>query len=111
MAPDDPTQRRLLAFLDQQEEDRRHGVTLTSVYRATRDVADQLFAQEQAANSRHEELRREIASLGVRVRNLESDRVALHSTLMELTLRVEEVERQLRLLARPSPPTSPVTTD
>jgi len=94
---------RLVRYLEQQEEARSHGITLESVYRTARDLADQMLAGEAKADSWREELRREIASLGKRIRDLEGDHVRLQSAnaileskLTELYARLEEVERRLR---------------
>lgn len=80
---------KLERFLDEQELARAHGISLESVYRAARSVADGLIELEKREQIWREELRRDLLSMAVRMRNVEADIAALD-------LRMAAIEQQLR---------------
>lgn len=79
---------KLERFLDDQERERTHGITLESLRATVRDLADGLMAHEQKETTWRDELRAVLLSMTHRIETLEAGYV-------ELRARMQRIEAQL----------------
>lgn len=89
---------RLRSFLDDHDKAAKEGVTLPSLYRITRNLADALTALEQKESTRWENLKKELLSIRHRLRNLEGeDPTTLENRVRALETEVETIKAALPL--------------